>query len=27
MLDDIIANDIAQIIGIPIPATEDRLLQ
>ena len=26
MLDDIIANDIAQIISIPIPAIEDRLL-
>jgi hypothetical protein len=26
MLDDIIANDIAQVISIPIPATEDRLL-
>src|SRR5271154_3721977 len=26
MLDDIIADDIAQAIGIPIPAAEDRLL-
>src|SRR5471030_1157696 len=26
MLDDIIADDIAQAIGIPIPATQDRLL-
>src|SRR5271155_1140974 len=26
MLDDIIANDIAQVISFPIPATEDRLL-
>src|ERR1700732_1815929 len=26
MLDDIIADDIAQAISIPIPATEDRLL-
>ena len=26
MLDDIIADDIAQSIGIPIPATQDRLL-
>ena len=26
MLDDIIANDIAQVISIPIPATQDRLL-
>src|SRR5260370_13331048 len=26
MLDDIIADDIAQTISIPIPATQDRLL-
>src|SRR5476649_1936452 len=26
MLDDIVAYDIAQAIGIPIPATQDRLL-
>jgi hypothetical protein len=26
MLDDIVADDIAQSIGIPIPATQDRLL-
>src|ERR1019366_8936140 len=26
MLDDIVADDIAQAIGIPIPATQDRLL-
>jgi hypothetical protein len=26
MLDDIVAHDIAQGIGIPIPATQDRLL-
>src|SRR5450756_972122 len=26
MLDDIVAYDVAQAIGIPIPATQDRLL-